>query len=221
MNSMALAGPQRRLADKARNGALTSGVIFSLCLHAAAATGIVLLAQSPAVAPSIPIMVSLITASEPETMPVPNQLPRPRPVRVKPLPPEPQTLLTAQPAPAPAQVPAPAAPPPITTPATPAETAPAPTVIPPRFDAAYLDNPAPPYPPMARRLGEQGRVMLRVLVNPYGLAAQVEIKNSSGSPRLDQSALDTVKRWRFTPAKQGTQAVTAWVQVPISFTLGG
>jgi protein TonB len=104
--------------------------------------------------------------------------------------------------------------------AAPAEVAPQVAVTPPRFDAAYLDNPSPPYPTMSRRMGEQGKVLLRVLVNADGSAAQVELKNSSGSSRLDQSALDTVKRWRFVPAKLGTQAVTAWVLVPISFTLG-
>ena len=102
----------------------------------------------------------------------------------------------------------------------PTEAAPA-AVIPPRFDAAYLDNPAPAYPAMARRLGEQGRVMLHVLVNADGSAGKVDLRSSSGSSRLDQSALDTVKRWRFVPAKLGTQPVAAWVLVPIQFTLGG
>jgi len=47
------------------------------------------------------------------------------------------------------------------------------------------------------------------------------LKTSSGSPRLDQAALDTVKRWRFVPARQGDQSVAAWVVVPISFSLEG
>jgi protein TonB len=42
-------------------------------------------------------------------------------------------------------------------------------VLPPRFDAAYLNNPKPSYPPLARRLGEEGRVTLRVHVTPDGL----------------------------------------------------
>ena len=67
---------------------------------------------------------------------------------------------------------------------------------------------------------DKGNISEMTLVNADGSAAQVELKNSSGSSRLDQSALDTVKRWRFVPAKLGVQAVTAWVLVPISFTLG-
>ena len=36
---------------------------------------------------------------------------------------------------------------------------------PPNFNAAYLHNPAPHYPSVSKRLGEQGRVLLRVQVS--------------------------------------------------------
>lgn len=94
-----------------------------------------------------------------------------------------------------------------------------PPVVQPRFDAAYLDNPRPPYPGVSRRLGEEGEVRLRVQVDPAGLAQQVEIQQGSGYPRLDQAALETVRQWRFVPARQGDQPVAAWVIVPIQFTL--
>jgi periplasmic protein TonB len=105
------------------------------------------------------------------------------------------------------------------TPAVAALVAAAPAVVPPRFDAAYLQNPPPAYPPLARRMREQGRVLLRVLVAADGVAQQIELKTGSGSTRLDQAALDTVRRWRFVPARQGEQRVAAWVLVPISFSL--
>lgn len=89
----------------------------------------------------------------------------------------------------------------------------------PRFDAAYLQNPQPDYPAVSRRIGEEGRVILRVLVSAEGRAEEVEVRTSSGSSRLDQAALASVKRWRFEPARQGAQAVPAWVLVPISFHL--
>ncbi|OGT20603.1 MAG: hypothetical protein A2V90_05080 [Gammaproteobacteria bacterium RBG_16_57_12] len=92
-------------------------------------------------------------------------------------------------------------------------------VVPPRFDADYLDNPAPAYPPLSRRLREQGTVLLRVHVEPSGIPGQVELKQSSGHARLDQAALDTVQLWRFVPARQGGAAVAGWVIVPISFML--
>ncbi|MBK7293774.1 MAG: energy transducer TonB [Holophagaceae bacterium] len=92
-------------------------------------------------------------------------------------------------------------------------------VVPPRFDAAYLQNPEPGYPLVSKRLGEEGKVLLRVLVNPEGLAEQVEVRQSSGHPRLDQAALGTVRRWRFTPARRGADRLAAWVLVPLSFQL--
>ena len=110
--------------------------------------------------------------------------------------------------------------------AAPARTAPSavpapPSAItPPVFDAAQLDNPAPAYPFAARKAREQGVVTLRVLVTDQGRAGTVEIAESSGSSRLDTAARETVKRWRFLPARAGAQAVAASVLVPVTFRLG-
>ncbi len=89
----------------------------------------------------------------------------------------------------------------------------------PKFGAAYLFNPAPTYPPLARRLGEEGRALLRVLVTENGKAETVAIESSSGSSRLDQAAMAAVKRWEFVPAKQNRENVSAYVLVPINFAL--
>ena len=102
-----------------------------------------------------------------------------------------------------------------------AKLAPPVPVTPPNFNADYLDNPAPAYPALSRRMGEQGRVLLRVYVDVDGAPSKLEVRSSSGSERLDQSALDAVRRWKFAPAKQGDKAVAAWVVVPISFNLKG
>ena len=95
-------------------------------------------------------------------------------------------------------------------------------IVPPNFVAAYLNNPGPAYPCLSKRQNEQGEVMLRVLVSAAGRAEQVLIERSSGFSRLDEAAKDVVlKRWRFVPAKQGDQAISAWVLVPIQFELKG
>ncbi|MEW5893666.1 MAG: energy transducer TonB [Pseudomonadota bacterium] len=106
-------------------------------------------------------------------------------------------------------------------PSAPAQTTagPAPALTPPRFDAGYLNNPPPGYPALSRRLGEQGRVLLRVRVSEEGLAREVLVQEGSGFARLDQAAREAVLRWRFLPARQGGAAVEAWVLVPISFSL--
>ncbi len=88
-----------------------------------------------------------------------------------------------------------------------------------RFDADYLRNPAPPYPAISRRMREEGKVILRVSVTPTGTAESVEVKASSGSTRLDEAALRTVRQWRFIPARGGDVAVQSWVLVPVIFKL--
>lgn len=94
-----------------------------------------------------------------------------------------------------------------------------PPVLPPRFNADYLDNPKPPYPALSQRLREEGEVRLRVWVDADGTATRVALSRSSGFGRLDRIALETVQRWRFTPARQGDQAVAAQVIVPVAFNL--
>jgi protein TonB len=92
---------------------------------------------------------------------------------------------------------------------------------PPVSDAAYLKNPQPRYPMSARRRGEQGTVLLKVLVTREGSAGSVSVDTSSGSTALDEAALDAVRKWRFVPAKHGAQPVEAWHLVPIVFRLEG
>jgi protein TonB len=91
----------------------------------------------------------------------------------------------------------------------------------PKFDADYLDNPAPVYPKLSKSRREEGKVQLLVHVLADGLPDEIKIKHSSGSERLDQSALATVKRWKFVPATSGGSPVAAWVVVPLEFSLNG
>lgn len=90
---------------------------------------------------------------------------------------------------------------------------------PPSHHAAYLHNPKPQYPPISQQLEEQGTVHLLVTVNPRGQVSQVQIKHSSGYPRLDSAALQAVQQWQFIPAKQGDNPITATTIVPIVFKL--
>lgn len=92
-------------------------------------------------------------------------------------------------------------------------------LTPPVFNAAYLRNPPPRYPIAARRNGEQGTVTLRVLVDREGLPASVAIEKTSGFAPLDNAAREAVRAWRFVPARRGSQAVEAWVLVPVVFRL--
>ncbi len=171
------------------------------------------------------LTVDIIQPAAPTMRTAPPEIvkPQPKPVEIKPQPrrqptPVAQPVIAApaessaaaventvvresQPAPAPVPAPAPIA------------------VSQPRFDADYLSNPAPTYPPLSRRLGEEGKVILRVHVEPSGRPSQIELKTGSGSHRLDQAAQDAVWRWKFIPARRGDEAIAAWVLVPIVFKL--
>lgn len=89
----------------------------------------------------------------------------------------------------------------------------------PSSDATYLNNPRPAYPALSRRLGEQGKVVVRVLIGIDGKAEQVEIRRSSGYDRLDQSALATVRSWRYIPGKRNGIPEAMWFEVPIIYLL--
>jgi len=196
---------------------------------------------------SPPILVSLIAAPqltpepapEPEVVPPEPPKPEPKPVvkqqkpKVKPEPkpviePKPEPLVTEIPPPAIAQEevvqeaspPQPVAAAPQVVEAKPQpQPEPEPVIEPPRFGVAYLNNPAPAYPALSRRMGEEGRVMLRVLVGANGKPENVEIENSSGFSRLDNAALESVKKWKFIPARRNNEAISAEVLVPVKFSL--
>jgi protein TonB len=167
---------------------------------------------------AVPLMVNLIPPPQPE--PPPEAIPpKPKPIARSPLPQRPVArppLLAVESS---APVTAAVAPQPQPEPVVPLPAPAPPRVVPPSFDAAYLQNPPPAYPLMSRRRGEQGKVVLRVHVTADGAADQVQVRISSGHERLDQAATEAVRQWRFVPARQGDQPFAAWVLVPIVFAL--
>ncbi|MFZ5485508.1 MAG: energy transducer TonB [Pseudomonadota bacterium] len=194
-------------------------------------------AREPLIVPA-ELLSQAATPPAPQSTPVPKPAPTP-PVPDKPHPkPRPQPAPKAQPTPAtpapselaaaqPSSAPAPEAPSaaPSTAPAAPAApTATAPAPAAPRIElpssnAAYLNNPKPPYPAISKRMGEQGKVVLRVLISAEGLPQKVEISQSSGYDRLDRQAQEAVQHWRFVPGKRNGVPEAMWTLVPIQFVL--
>lgn len=185
----------------------------------------------------VQVIAELIEAPQPQVAPLPPAPPAPpaprppRPVAAQP--PRPtaaQPLALAERTPSVTAPTGSTAPAPVTASAPAAETA-APTVAtapappaPPRIElpsssADYLNNPRPPYPLQSKRLGEQGRVVVRVFIDTSGTASQAEIRSSSGYDRLDQTALQTVLRWRYVPGKRNGVAEAMWFNIPINFVL--
>ena len=83
----------------------------------------------------------------------------------------------------------------------------------------YLKNPAPPYPEAARRLGQEGVVILLTAIDKKGNPTRVEVRRSSGYPMLDKSALETVCCWKFTPARMAGMPVDSMANLQVRFVL--
>ncbi len=170
----------------------------------------------------IPPQLEVAPAREPEPTP-PEPTPQPPEPRLLPTPvvntptpepvppaPPPETAINPEP---------PAPPPPVLAPSTAPVAAAEPVTEPPKVDASYKGNRQPGYPPLSRRLNEQGTVLLDVQVLTDGRVGDIRVGRSSGHDRLDQAALQAVKRWKFTPATRGGIAVAARYKLPIEFNL--
>ncbi len=209
-----------------RNVLIIVSVVF---LHVAALWGL----QSGLLRRAVEVIVPAEILSEFIEPPAPKVIPPPAPPRlpvrqpvakasvaVRSIAPEPMAITDP--------TPSPNVPTGVTVPATVAAPIPTPVaagptvsarVEMPSSDAAYLQNPKPPYPAMSKRLVEQGKVVVRVLIGVDGNAQKAEVKQSSGFERLDQAALGAVLRWRYVPGKRDGVPEAMWFNVPISFVL--
>ena len=160
-------------------------------------------------------------APPPPPRPAPKVAPRPAPMPVAiadptPAPNAPTGVLTPQP-PAP-PIDAPVAE--TAAPASPPAAPPAPPSIQlPSSDADYLQNPRPAYPAISKRLGEQGKVIVRVYIGADGLPQRAELSKSSGYDRLDQLSISTVMRWKFVPGKRNGVPTAMSYNVPFNWVL--
>ena len=183
------------------------GVVVGLVvlLHAAALAAYWLQPEAPAVLVNeMSISFANMQMQQADVMPQPKQKPRER---------EPEPLPAEEPAPREVAQPM----------AQQDATPPSPVQLDtePDYRADYLNNPRPPYPMVARRMGYHGKVVLDVEVLAEGRAGDVKVQQSSGHEILDNAALQTVKTWHFTPARHFGQAVTRRFLVPIKFSLEG
>jgi protein TonB len=83
----------------------------------------------------------------------------------------------------------------------------------------YIRPPRPEYPSSARRLREEGKILLRVLVNAEGLAEQAVVQKSSGFSRLDDAARRAVLAALFKPHREDGRPIAVYALIPISFQL--
>ena len=226
--------PYPQSPSSRRNIAIAGGVVlFHIAALWALQTG--LLRRAVEVVVPVSVLSDLITPPAPkvETPPPEVKPPPPAPQPVVPRkhvapPPAPKLQAAPQLPPAPnaptGTVEPQPAPPPITAPVAVAPAPPAPPPAPPKVElpssnADYLQNPKPAYPPVSKRLGEQGKVIVRVQIGVDGTALDAELKTSSGYDRLDRAAIETVRKWRYVPGKRAGVPETMWFDVPIHYVL--
>ena len=87
------------------------------------------------------------------------------------------------------------------------------------YKPAYLNNPRPPYPKAAFRLGIEGTVVVWAEVAEDGKPTQIRLYKTSGNEWLDESALSTVAKWKFSPARKDGRITRSAVKIPITFSL--
>jgi protein TonB len=190
--------------------------------------------------PPMPPQIAAPETPPPAPMPAPvlkETAPDP-PLTPPPLPKE-ETLAKIEEQPAPPPEPTPAPPPPLPV-AKPAPPKPVRTISTPESGAtsnkspsstnqtgaagdtskpSVLYNPPPIYPSESTRANEEGSVLLSVQVNASGRADTVTISKSSGFQRLDRSASEAVRRWKFKPATRNGKPIATIVDVPFVFRL--
>jgi protein TonB len=88
-----------------------------------------------------------------------------------------------------------------------------------RTSPAYLYGSRPAYPQAARKAGWEGAVVVRALIDTAGTVASVSVKEGSGYDILDEAAVQAVKKWRYTPAKEGGVPVTSLHDIRVRFRL--
>lgn len=85
--------------------------------------------------------------------------------------------------------------------------------------ARILSAPAPVYPLAARNAGIKGTVVMNASVDDQGIVREPYVSRSSGSPLLDESALQAVRRWRYTPLTLDGKPVTVETTISVVFNL--
>jgi len=181
-----------------------------------------------------PVKLDSVKPEPARLEPVKPEPPRPKPVkREKPVQ-LPQQLVARTPAvlpsdrvapppppePVPAEIEAPVKPAPPAPPAPPPRPA-GPGALSGELALTCPDRAPPTYPAISRRLGEEGKVILRVELDETGRVDRATVQTSSGFTRIDEAALATVKRWRCNPATRDGVAVRAAAIQPFNFVLEG
>lgn len=200
----------------------TAGLALVLAMHAGLLWGLWQHRLIPSPQEAMTLFVNFIAPPAPEIIPPPPK-PKPKPIET----PKPRQIVATTPVVAPTEYIAPPPPPEpaplIVAPPPPAAPAPAmpvgPVKLASELSVVCPQRIPPRYPPAARRLGEEGTVVLRVELDEQGKVTATRVSSSSGFGRLDDAALAAVRTWQCTPAMREGKPVRAVALQPFKFTL--
>lgn len=211
-----------------RNAVSLPGLVFVVAIHSALLYFLFKQEMIPPPEQLATLIVNFIPASKPkeETKPEPPPpLPKPRPVKK----PQSRQLVAEAPVisqsepvappPAPEREPEPE-PEPVAVAEAP-QMPPGPVTLSAELSVACPELNAPAYPALSRRLGEEGKLVLRVELDENGRVHIAQVVNSSGFKRLDEAAMVAVKTWRCNPPQRNGQPVRAIALQPFNFVLQG
>ena len=80
-----------------------------------------------------------------------------------------------------------------------------------------LSSAAAVYPPLARAQGAQGDVTIDALIDANGKVSATNVL--SGNPLLQKAAVDSLRLWKYQPAKLNGEPIPIHINVTISFHL--
>lgn len=87
---------------------------------------------------------------------------------------------------------------------------------------AFVTTPVQPrYPRIAQKRGIEGTVMYEIWLDEQGNQIKQQLLTSSGTAILDQSALEAIKQWKFSPRILDGVPVAHRVHIPVRFKLEG
>lgn len=75
------------------------------------------------------------------------------------------------------------------------------------------------YPPRARKMNIEGRVILNLLIDKSGAVEKIKIVEAQPANVFEKAAVDSVRRWRFEPATYKNRPVKVWATLPLDFKL--
>ena len=202
------------------------GLIFVMAMHAVILGALWHYQIKISPAEAVTVFVNFISPPAPVKQEEPPKAEKPRPIERPKL----KQLVAEAPAPAEFVAPAPPPEPVIEEPAAPSPpepvieappTPPAPVTLSSELAVSCPERTPPFYPAASRRLGEQGRVVLRVELDDTGRVGSVVVSSGSGFRRLDDAALAAVKKWRCDPVTRDGTAVYAVASQQFDFILKG